>query len=70
MQNTFSIPLRLARWSNNGFNKDKNKMPDYYDEMLYKRMDMTVKKEYEKHLKGLGYEFTYNPNSGGKWIKK
>ena len=70
MQKTFSIPLRLARWSNNGFNKDKNKLPDYYDEMLYKRMDMTAKKDYEKHLRSLGYEHIYNPNSGGKWIKK
>ena len=70
MQKTFSIPLRLARWSNNGFNKDKNKLPDYYDEMLYKRMDMNAKKDYEKHLRSLGYEHIYNPNSGGKWIKK
>ena len=70
MQKTFSIPLRLARWSNNGFNKDKNKLPDYYDEMLYKRMDMSAKKDYEKHLRSLGYEHIYNPNSGGKWIKK
>ena len=70
MQKTFSIPLRLARWSNNGFNKDSKKLPEFYDEVLYKRMDMSAKKEYEKHLKGLGYEYVYNPNSGGKWIKK
>ena len=70
MQRTFSIPLRLKRWCNNGFNKDKNKLPDYYDEMLFKKMDMTAKKEYEKHLKSLGYQYIYNPNSGGKFIKK
>jgi uncharacterized protein YdaU (DUF1376 family) len=70
MEKTFSIPLRLARWCNNGFNKEKNKLPDYYDEVLYKRMDMVIRKDYEKHLKGLGYEHIYNPNSGGKWIKK
>jgi len=70
MQRTFSIPLRIARWCNNGFNKDKNKMPDYFDEFLYKKMDMTARKDYEKHLKGLGYEYAYNPNAGGKWIKK
>ena len=70
MQKTFSIPLRLARWCNNGFNKDSKKLPEFYDEVLYKRMDMAAKKEYEKHLKGLGYEYVYNPNSGGKWIKK
>jgi hypothetical protein len=70
MQKTFSIPLRLARWCNNGFNKDSKKLPEFYDEMLYKRMDLTARKDYEKHLKSLGYEYIYNPNSGGKWIKK
>ena len=70
MQRTFSIPLRLARWCNNGFNKDSKKLPEFYDEMLYKRMDLTARKDYEKHLKSLGYEYIYNPNSGGKWIKK
>ena len=70
MQRTFSIPLRLARWCNNGFNKDSKKLPEFYDEMLYKRMDLTARKDYEKHLKSLGYEYIYNPNSGVKWIKK
>ena len=70
MERTFSIPLRLARWCNNGFNKDSKKLPEFYDEMLYKRMDLTARKDYEKHLKSLGYEYIYNPNSGGKWIKK
>tara|TARA_R110001583_G_scaffold145582_4_gene297528 strand:- start:164 stop:859 length:696 start_codon:yes stop_codon:yes gene_type:complete len=70
MQKTFSIPLRLARWCNNGFNKDSKKLPEFYDEVLYKRMDLTARKDYEKHLKSLGYEYIYNPNSGGKWIKK
>ena len=70
MQRTFSIPLRLARWCNNGFNKDSKKLPEFYDEVLYKRMDLTARKDYEKHLKSLGYEYIYNPNSGGKWIKK
>ena len=70
LERTWSLNLRLKRWVNNGFNKDKNKMPDYFDEFLYKKMDMTARKEYEKHLKGLGYEYVYNPNAGGKWIKK
>tara|TARA_R110000824_G_scaffold184041_1_gene365081 strand:- start:18 stop:779 length:762 start_codon:yes stop_codon:yes gene_type:complete len=70
LERTWNLKLRLKRWVNNGFNKDKNKLPDYYDELLYKRMDMAVRKTYEKHLKSLGYEFIYNPNSGGKWIKK
>jgi hypothetical protein len=70
LERTFSIPLRIARWCNNGFNKDKNKMPDYFDEVLYKKMDMGSKKEYEKKLKQNGFSYSYNPNSGGKWIKK
>ena len=70
LERTWNLNLRLKRWVNNGFNKDKNKLPDYYDELLYKRMDKAVRKTYEKHLKSLGYEFIYNPNSGGKWIKK
>tara|TARA_Y100001973_G_C5190156_1_gene330460 strand:- start:227 stop:997 length:771 start_codon:yes stop_codon:yes gene_type:complete len=70
MERTFSIPLRIARWCNNGFNKDKNKLPDYFDEVLYKKMDMGSKKEYEKKLKQNGFSYSYNPNSGGKWIKK
>ena len=70
MERTFSIPLRIARWCNNGFNKDKNKIPDYFDEVLYKKMDMSSKKEYEKKLKQNGFSYSYNPNSGGKWIKK
>ena len=70
MQKTFSIPLRLARWSNNGFNKDKNKYPDYYDEYTFKKLDNNGKHYYTEHLKKLGFKYIYNPNSGGKWIKK
>ena len=70
LERTWSLNLRLKRWVNNGFNKDKNKMPDYFDEVLYKKMDMCSKKEYEKKLKQNGFSYSYNPNSGGKWIKK
>lgn len=70
MEKTWDLGRRMKRWMNNGFNKDKNKLPDYFDEFLYKKLDVTAKKEYEKHLKNLGYEYIYNPNSGGKWIKK
>jgi hypothetical protein len=35
-----------------------------------KRMDDSSKKEYEQHLKNLGYVTEYNPNAGQKWIKK
>ena len=32
--------------------------------------DNTSQKEYEHHLKKLGYVSTYNPNAGQKFIKK
>ena len=71
LERTWSLNLRLKRWVSNGFNKNqKNILPKFYDEVLYKRMDLTQRKDYEKHLKSLGYEYAYNPNSGGKWIKK
>ena len=70
MERTFSIPLRLKRWSSNNFNKQKSRFPDYFDSLLMKRMDDSSKKEYEKHLKNLGYVTEYNPNAGQKWIKK
>ena len=70
MEKTFSIPLRLKRWSSNNFNKQKSRFPDYFDSLLMKRMDESSKKEYEQHLKKLGYVSQYNPNAGQKWIKK
>tara|TARA_R110002020_G_scaffold49786_2_gene141391 strand:- start:8 stop:700 length:693 start_codon:yes stop_codon:yes gene_type:complete len=70
MEKTFSIPLRLKRWSSNNFNKQKTRFPDYFDSLLMKRMDDSSKKEYEQHLKNLGYTTEYNPNAGQKWIKK
>tara|TARA_R100001594_G_scaffold3302_1_gene12484 strand:+ start:1250 stop:2017 length:768 start_codon:yes stop_codon:yes gene_type:complete len=70
LERTWNLNLRLKRWVNNGFNKEKNKMPDYFDELLYKKMDREGRKKYEEKLKSLGYEYIYNPNSGGKWIKK
>ncbi len=70
MEKTFSIPLRLKRWSSNNFNKQKSRFPDYFDSLLMKRIDDSSKKEYEKHLKQLGYTTEYNPNAGQKWIKK
>ena len=70
MEKTFSISLRLARWCNNGFNKDKNKYPDYYDEYTFKKLDNNGKHYYTEHLRKLGFKYIYNPNSGGKWIKK
>ena len=70
MERTFSIPLRLKRWSSNNFNKQKSRFTDYFDSLLMKRMDDSSKKEYEQHLKNLGYTTEYNPNAGQKWIKK
>jgi len=56
--------------SGSKFNKQKSRFPDYFDSLLMKRMDDSSKKEYEQHLKNLGYTTEYNPNAGQKWIKK
>ena len=69
-ERTWSLNLRAKRWINNGFNKQKKTYPDYYDGQLMRKMDESAKKEYENHLKTLGYKISYNPNSGAKWIKK
>ena len=52
---TWSLNLRLKRWVNNGFNKQKNRFPDHYDSLLMKRLDISAQKEYEQHLKAIGY---------------
>ena len=70
MEKTFDVNRRLKRWSSNNFNKQKSRFPDYFDSLLMKRLDNTSQKEYEQHLKKLGYVSSYNPNSGQKFIKK
>jgi uncharacterized protein YdaU (DUF1376 family) len=69
-ERTWSLSLRAKRWINNGFNKQKNRFPDHYDSLLMKRLDVSAQKEYEQHLKAIGYVTEYNPNAGAKWIKK
>ena len=70
MEKTFDIGRRLKRWASNGFNKQKNRFPDHYDSLLMTRLDTSAQKEYEQHLKNLGYVTEYNPNAGAKWVKK
>jgi hypothetical protein len=70
LERTWSLNLRAKRWISNNFNKQKSRFPDYFDSLLMKRMDESSKKEYEEHLKSLGYVSSYNPNSGQKFIKK
>ena len=68
---TWSLNLRAKRWINNGFSsKQKSRFPDYFDGLLMKRMDESSKKEYEAHLRSLGYVTEYNPNAGAKWVKR
>jgi len=31
---------------------------------------VSAQKEYEQHLKNLGYVTEYNPNAGAKWVKR
>jgi uncharacterized protein YdaU (DUF1376 family) len=69
-ERTWSLSLRAKRWINNGFNKQKNRFPDHYDSLYMKRLDASSQKEYEQHLKTLGYVTEYNPNAGAKWVKK
>lgn len=69
-ERTWSLSLRAKRWINNGFNKQKSRFPDHYDSLLMKRLDVSAQKEYEQHLKNLGYVTEYNPNAGAKWVKK
>ena len=70
LEKTFDVSRRLKRWANNGFNKQKSRFPNHYDSLLMKRLDASSQKEYEQHLKNLGYVTEYNPNAGAKWIKK
>ena len=70
MEKTFDVRRRLKRWANNGFNKKKSRFPDHYDSLLMKRLDVSAQKEYEQHLKNLGYVTEYNPNAGAKWVKR
>ena len=69
LERTFDINLRLKRWANNGFNKQKSKFPDYYNEHTYKNLDSETRKEYEDHLKALGYTCKYSPSAGMVWNK-
>ena len=70
MEKTFDVSRRLKRWANNGFNKQKSRFPNHYDSLLMKRLDVSAQKEYEQHLKNLGYVTEYNPNAGAKWVKR
>tara|TARA_R100001443_G_scaffold1056_1_gene4139 strand:+ start:16155 stop:16907 length:753 start_codon:yes stop_codon:yes gene_type:complete len=70
LEKTWDLSRRIKRWASNNFNKQKSRFPDYFDSLLMKRMDDSSKKEYEQHLKNLGYTTEYNPNAGQKWIKK
>jgi hypothetical protein len=71
MEKTWDLGRRMKRWCNNGFNKTtKSKFPDYYNEFTYKNLDTNGKNEYIQHLKDLGYESSYTPNSGTIWRKK
>ena len=69
MEKTFDISRRINRWVNNGFNKQKSKFPDHYDEYTYKKLDPETRKEYEEHLKSLGYMCKYSPSAGMVWNK-
>ena len=70
LEKTWDLKRRLSRWANSSFNKTKNRFPDHFDSLIMKRLDASSQKDYEQHLKSLGYVSEYNPNAGAKWIKK
>ena len=72
LEKTWSLGGRVVRWTRSKFNNiDKQtKFPDFFDEWTYKKLDSERKKQYESHLKSLNFQYVYNPNAGGKWIKK
>ena len=70
LEKTWDLKRRLSRWVNSSFNKQKNRFPDHFDSLIMKRLDASSQKDYEQHLKSLGYVSEYNPNAGAKWIKK
>jgi uncharacterized protein YdaU (DUF1376 family) len=72
LEKTWSLRGRLVRWTRSKFNNidKKTNFPDFFDEWTYKKLDSERKKQYESHLKSLNFHYVYNPNAGGKWIKK
>ena len=67
---TWSLNLRLKRWENNGFNKQKSSYLDYWDQYAYQKLDNKRKQEYTDYLKSLGWESLYSPTAGTTWRKK
>tara|TARA_R100001163_G_C5067694_1_gene207019 strand:+ start:4801 stop:5565 length:765 start_codon:yes stop_codon:yes gene_type:complete len=70
MEKTWDLNRRIKRWAANSFNKEKSRFPDHFDSLIMKRLDASSQKEYELHLRSLGYITEYNPNAGAKWVKK
>jgi hypothetical protein len=68
MERTWDLKRRLDRWVNSSFNKT-SKFPDWFDSETYKKLDATKKKEYEQHLKKLGWISSYSPSAGMVWNK-
>ena len=71
LERTWHLSRRLSRWANSSFNKtSKSKFPDFYDAYIYKKLDTEKQKEYESHLKSLGWTSKYTPTAGIVWNKK
>ena len=71
LERTWHLSRRLSRWANSSFNKTaKSKFPDFYDAYIYKKLDTEKQKEYESHLKSLGWTSKYTPTAGIVWNKK
>ena len=69
MERTWDLKRRVDRWVNSSFNKTTSKFPDWFDPETFKKLDATKKKEYEQHLKNLGWISSYSPSAGMVWNK-
>ena len=71
LQPTWSLKRRLNRWANSQYNtlNKKKSFPDFFDEWTFKKLDTEKKKEYEEHLKQLGWTCKYSPTAGMVWNK-
>jgi hypothetical protein len=69
LEKTWDLSRRIKRWANSSFNKKQSNFPDNFNEFTYKKLDQAQKKEYENHLKALGWTCVYSPNAGMVWKK-
>lgn len=67
-KSAFDIRKRMAYWKRNNPEKERatgEKFLDYWSAYYDKKLgDIQRQQEYRKHLRALGYKFTYHPGAG------